>query len=812
MARLPVASQDALRGDRISSAQVQASDMGLGALGRAVSAFDQNEERLARERALRTVREAEAEYGTVAAQREAEWDRTTPGLASSAGQDFDLVATKYRAALADDDRAQRHFDELSGSVRTQSLSRAGEIEARGLGELVRSQTEAARQASVMRKMSEAGTRWTERRVADVTGQSGADVTAPGYRDTLLSEFDAETKAEVEAAPEYMRPALMQGRERLRADLLNDVTREQISQGEIRIKAEVTQSLSALENRVIVDPNSYRTVLAEGMTVINALPPSARAAVAAKWPSQLQSRMADQYVDRGDVFGLEQFLSDPKLKAQAVMDSDQFARYRGWVETAKTGAVMQSRQAELEGRLSNLQAEYVAAFEAGTPPGDGAARLPSQQDFIKAYGFQQGPVRYQAARDAVVDLKAAGEVARSARTMGPGDFARYADSLKPQSGDPNFARKDKQYRMALEMGQKIQTARLKDPAAVVASDPQAQAAYQTFLGGEPGAARQWATLAVERQKGWGLGADEIRVLPEALAAREVAAIKAAPPEALGERLTGLAMRLSAYGPNGRYAFRDLQRAGLDAPTAALVQYAGANPRVMSAWAETKLVDSLKLSKLDKATKTTAEKKVLEAFAPFEKSFGAVADHKMFAAQVRDVAVSMATARMANGESADEAVRAVRKLLIDDKYTIDDRAGWRLPRDVAGKVYEADALGREGLSALVKAPWTAKSGKDVIRAGAQHEMTRLLLGVGGVRLRASGTDKRLSEDQRRQREAEYVKERGRWVNTADDRGLILMAPNAANVMAFVLDDKGQPITRTFEQLAQSGLEAERARNKD
>jgi hypothetical protein len=144
-------------------------------------------------------------------------------------------------------------------------------------------------------------------------------------------------------------------------------------------------------------------------------------------------------------------------------------------------------------------------------------IPTAQDYVDAYGAQDGLQKYEAFKSAIDTA----DTAYDMRTMSYEEIADTIDAAKPNSTGPGAFYEQKRYDALTEAAAAIKTAREKDPAGYVTQMmPEIGALYEQF-GSSPEATKQALTAMDAAQTKLGILPRDKQLLPAQIVDRAVA---------------------------------------------------------------------------------------------------------------------------------------------------------------------------------------------------------------------------------------------------------------------------------------------------
>ncbi|MBA1234791.1 hypothetical protein G7Z98_09520 [Pseudomonas stutzeri] len=325
----------------------------------------------------------------------------------------------------------------------------------------------------------------------------------------------------------------------------------------------------------------------------------------------------------------------------------------------------------------------------------------------------------------------------------------------------FVLDSKLYGALVSTASKLEKELQSDPATyVVSRSPLLMKAAEDAAGGDPAAVEAYAAAMIAEQQR--LGATEPKLLTSRQAANIASAFENAEDGGsnAAQIIEGLQQQ---WGKNWPTVFRQLQDR---LPGAALVIGTGVDPQTSATLARIAPLKTEELKKgLDGSETRDAKDALNEGMAEFRNTLaGQVGGERTFSTLYSE-AERLAYAYMGQGKSAKDAVSLVKKSLIDDKYTL--LGTYRVP-----KVYDA----------------------DLIEAGTEHAIDSLDASTLNFR-----TPPGVSEEFAAGRIKAAIEKDGYWVTLPDESGVALYYGGEA-----VLDKAGNPVSRTFDDLAAEAIQ--------
>lgn len=805
--RLPELRARPQRAERPSMATVQPTDLGLGAVAREAEAWqaEVDETRQLEEEAQRfddekavepIVQDLQARFEEQFSARGAEWDGVSPGWARSVQSDYEAYATTTlnREDLQGLTPGQR--DALTRRVsqyREATGQRAIQYEAQRRGALAAEQA-AARDATL-----------TGARIAAYTETFGAarqtidqayDGSQPDYAQRVIAEHDRVAEQIIAETPEALRPRVTQALASTRLQLLGQAMDAEARTEQGFIAGQARTALGALTNGVMSAPSLYESAVAQVDTITAGLPPVVRAEARAQGVNDVTEAYVTGLIQQGDQDTALSLLNGGSLDGRLLPDTK--ARLLGRATQASEALSLDDWTARL--RLEQGMEDSVTSM-AMTGVGGGVD--PSQVEQV--LGAREAAAYALRLREAE-GLHAATE--RFAQ-MTPAQIRDQVESLRPEPGQAGFADAQQRYELAARTAEAEIEARSEDPAAwALRNAPALQAGIAALGDGDPATARREAaaygagTLALQRSAGVPLA--EQRLLPKETAASLVSAAENNPDPAQG--LIGLGQVVEAFAPpagaNGetvraayarqRMVIRELVAAGADnGDIAAAVDLAGDPVRLGRYVAATR---GRALENLPRTSRTEVDQEEIAdavdaQLAPYLRSFEGIPISASLTGGRRLMAQRLAAERIASrGGSVREAAAEAAEV-VAGQYVFVGPTSWRMPRRLAER-REPNRSGPDG------------SHQTLAQRGAARIMGTLTRDDGAGFYAPADDGSGLTEQQRRERYADSVATRGRWVTTPDDQGLVLMHPTLDGTFTPALDRSGRPIVRSWAQIIDGG----------
>lgn len=445
-------------------------------------------------------------------------------------------------------------------------------------------------------------------------------------------------------------------------------------------------------------------------------------------------------------------------AQEGMTADDQVQISRLIDRAIKSREIEARQmqniarAELSTRVSDAQAAYLSGFDFDNPP--------SASDFVASYGAEEGAERYAQ----FVKTQDIGTAIRQVAMASPEERARLVEQFRPAKdgvAEDGFAVDAKLYGTLLNSASRLGEELQNDPATyVVSRSPLLMKAAEDAAGGDPAAVEAYAAAMIAEQQR--LGATEPKLLTSRQAANIASAFESTEDGGsnAAQIIEGLQQQ---WGKNWPTVFRQLQDR---LPGAALVIGTGVDPQTSATLARIAPLKTEELKKgLDSSETRDAKDALNEGMAEFRNTLaGQVGGERTFSTLYSE-AERLAYAYMGQGKGARDAVELAKKALIDDKYTL--LGTYRVP-----KAYDA----------------------DLIEAGTEHAIDSLDASTLNFR-----TLPGVSEEFAAGRVKAAIEKDGYWVTLPDESGVALYYGGEA-----VLDKAGNPVSRTFDDLAAEAIQ--------
>lgn len=788
MARIPDrVSTGAMQRPRIAPRAVETGDLGLQSVSRALQNAAELQEETAQVQAKAAydgLEGAFAEGFRPAAER---YDGRAPGFARDQMAQYDALAERQRAGLSED--AQRAFDRVNGEARVRAFDRSLQVEASASAGREKRERELTEQAQTVSAYAEAWSGYVAER--DEAWRT-LDPSKPQAMAGMLAMYDRRAEATLAAAPEEIRPRLAAQFANGRADELLRLQGAESKLKEGWLATQAGRSMDALTNAVSTDPDAYDEAVKQLPAVLASLPPEVRVTVEPKAREGLALARFGSMINGRDFAGVKAELDSGRwdqvlsagAKAQLLGRADQELNSDHLQLLAQTGQ-------------NELQAEVASVAETGVSTGFDPASL-----------APLGPAAVAAARNKVADARLVFDATQGMAGLTPKDQAAKIDLLKPKPGDPDYARKKEAYELGLQRLGAAQALQQSDPASAVQQAPESAALWRRAASApnDRVAAEAWARDAIGRQAAWGLQPAQQRVLPKEEATRIAQLASKAEPGGRAEALAAVYAYSARFGVYGGKVLSEITRAGLDPVDATVLNITDADPVALAAYARGR--ERAPQVKLDKGQQNALTEQVAAKVGPLAMTFAQGGNGAVYADGLSQAVTLAAKAYVGDGDSIPEAVRKAARPYQDRYVVVGDGighfdGGFRVPMTVAAKQVPALVGPRDEPGSLRLAPnpgvlrRVELPAADAAQLGAYRLQRDIVIGEG-ANLYPRDVGGKLAPAQRQKAYADIVADRGRWVSTTDDGGLMLVVPDVRGGVAPVLDNAGKPITRTWDQL--------------
>lgn len=803
--RLPELQARPQRAERPSLAVVQPTDLGLGAVAREAEAWEaevaqtreleEEAQRFEDEKAIEPViQDLQTRFEEQFGARGAEWDGVSPGWARSIQSDFEAYAstTLNRPDLTLTPGQRDALTRRVAQYREATGQRAIQYEAQRRGALAAEQA-AARDATLTGARMAAYTEafGTARQTID----QAYDGSTPDYAQRVVAEHDRVAEQIIAETPEALRPRVAQSLATTRLQLLGQAMDTEARSEQGFIAGQARTALGALTNGVLSAPSLYENAVAQVDTITAGLPPAVRDEARAQGLNDLTEAYVTGLIREGQQDTALSLLNGGTLDQRLTPETK--ARLLGQATRSSEALSLDDWMARL--RLEQSMEDSVVSTAT---TGVGGAVDPAQVEQV--LGAREAAT-YALRLEEAERLHAATE---GFAQMTPAQIRDQVEALRPEPGQAGFADAQQRYEVASRAAEAEIEARSEDPAAwALRNAPTLQAGIEALGDGDAETARREAgaygagTLALQRAAGVPLA--EQRLLPKATASAlvEAAENNADPTQGLiglGQVIEAFAPPAGASGETVRAAYarqrmviRELQAAGADnGDIAAAVDLASDPVRLGRYVAATRgrALDNLPRTSRTEVDQQEIADAVDAQLAPYLRSFEGIPVSASLTGGRRLMAQRLAAQQVATrGGSVRDAAREAAEV-VAGQYVFVGPSGWRMPRTIAERRDQGGS--REAHQTLAQ-------------RGAARIMATLTREDGAGFYAPADDGSGLTEAQRRERYADSVASRGRWVTTPDDQGLVLMHPTLDGSYTPALDRSGRPITRAWSQLIDSGL---------
>jgi hypothetical protein len=802
--RLPVLQARPQGAERPSLATVRPTDLGLGAVAREADAWqaeveqtrqlEEEAQRFEDEKAIEpVVQDLQTRFEEQFSARGAEWDGVSPGWARSIQSDFEAYSseTLNRPDMSLTPGQRDALTRRLSQYREATGQRAIQYEAQRRGALS-AETAAARDATLT------GARMAAYTEAFGTARQTIDQEYDGsqadYAQRVIAEHDRVAEQIIAETPEALRPRVTQTLASTRLQLLGQAMDAEARTEQGFIAGQARTALSALTNGVMSAPSLYENAVGQIDQITAGLPPTVRDQARTEGLNDVTEAYVTGLIQQGQQDTALSLLNGGTLDRR--LQPETKARLL-------TRATQRSEALSVDDWMARLRLEQgmedSVASMAATGVG-GGVDLATVEQTLGAQEAAQYALR-------LAEAEALHGSTEGFAQMTPAQIREQVAALQPQPGQEGFADAQRRYEVAARAAEVEITARTEDPAAwALRNAPALQAGIAALGDGDPVTARREAaaygagTLALQRTAG--IPAAEQRLLPKETAAALVeAAENNADPTAgligLGQVVEAFAPPVGASGETVRAAYarqrmivNELQAAGADnGDIAAAVDLAGDPVRLGRYVAATR---GQALENLPRTSRTETDQQEIEdavdrELSPYLRSFEGMPVSAALTGGRRLMAQRLAAQQVATrGGSVRDAAREAAEV-VAGQYVFVGPSGWRMPRRLAER--------RDGGPERTAHQTLAQRGAARVMAGLTRND-----GEGFYTPADDGSG--LSPEQRRERYADSVAARGRWVTTPDDQGLVLMHPTLDGTYTPALDREGRPIVRSWTAIVDGG----------
>lgn len=791
MAKIPdTFDMNAPRSAQVRPTPVETGDLGLSRVAASLQSMAEGQQRTADLQAQTAVMGVRQSFDPAFKSAAATYDGLKPGFAQAQVDAWDNHAAEVRKTLSPD--AQAVFDRANLQERLRVADQASGVEANASADLVKAAQRSAQISRVQKVTSQFA---ADTRTAVQNAFVSSDPTAPDWISGQLKAFDDRAAAAMQAALPQDRPHLELELANQRSDAVRALSTSTRKLLDGQVLDNTQKGLGALVNQVNADPTFLTEAMRRSVPLMQALPADVRQKLQNDLPGEFAAAALQGMQAREDWHGLDEALKDPRFKT--VLPPETFRQFQSVTTHALTSEQRQLAGVTVDQRLA---AELASIRETGQSTGF------DPQSLVSVYGPVEGPAKVQQAQIAIADAQTVWHAVGDAAGLTPGDLNGRLDLLKPQAAATDYARKKALYDQAVETAQRLIAVRQTDPAAAIQADKASAALWRAAQDGSPATAQAWAADALARQSKIGIPDGSQRILPVSEAKRLVQSVAEKDASGKAGGLGDLYKYASRYGDNAGRVLFEVQRAGLPAEEASIVNAVDGDPVVLGRYARA-LALQKEVGKLNKTQVQQVSDQVDRTLKPLLDSLGSTTDGAAYGDAVHGAILRMAKAEMADGHNVQDAVKAATKG-ITDRYLF-DASGFRLPAQFANQQAVGYGAGASifggGLTLKgsnkdhpleTQQTWSMK-GLDLARGGL-YRTTRDYVLDGGAKLQPRGPEANLTDAQKQARYAELIAQSGRWRTSEDDHRVQLFAPDPRGGLTPVLDKDGKPIVRSWEQV--------------
>jgi hypothetical protein len=481
--------------------------------------------------------------------------------------------------------------------------------------------------------------------------------------------------------------------------------------------------------------------------------------------------------------------------QAAAEGSVFDRLPGdqklkVLHLAKTEA--SQRMAQTREGLNHRMTDAVAALERGLP----APRAPTEDELRFAYGEEGGAQR---ARH-LAAARGFGEDYTRIASMSRAEQDALLQQRRPNSARPGFAEEQRRFEQLASVVDRVRREQEQDPATYVLQQSPARAkslkagdsptnvkvAWEAFVQSQSdgqmtaaqraSAAQAYAESTIAEQKRLGISAPQI--LPKSMV-DSIEKRFASPPQQgqnVANVMSGMVEQWGRYWPQV-----GAQLKGKIPPEATVIGL-GVTPEAEQLLAEASKLkpEELRQGMADAEVKDLRER-LRTNLEPLRRSLafqgGGVQTYDNYADSSERIALML----MHRGMSPKDAAAKASESVIGFKYQFEDT--WRVPKTALGGDRTVSAL-RAG---AVASQHDIGSEKPVI-----GERVPLLVPRAPAGVRPEDADRQWRDT---------IRSNGFWVTSPGDSGLTLYVKSGLGAQP-VLDARGQPVRRSWEELAAVG----------
>lgn len=599
----------------------------------------------------------------------------------------------------------------------------------------------------------------ERGVYTRKGSNALDVT-----NQTLQEFDAQQQQiagglKTESQRARYQEVVMRRRDSLTGDLNRYEFQErqryydQVDEGQIETSLQSAALNYNDPDKIAYYQNKMAAVL-QSTAQRKGLPAEAAQAELLKYNSAMSSAVINRMTNDDPYKAREYF-----KQAEGTMTAEDQVRIDGLITREIKSRELEARQlqaiarAEVSSRIQDAQAAYLQGLDYAQPP--------SRQEFIGAYGGEEGAQRYQQ----FVKIQGLSTDIRELATASPEEQRLLIEQYNPAPdgvAGEGFRENAQIFGTAVQAITALEKEKAADPASYAAKySPLIRSAIEGLASGDPAAAEAYAAATIAEQQRMGV------VQPRLLSNSQVAAIAREFEKTEDGGTNAAEMIGQLQGQWGKYwpdAYKQLSE---KLPGAALVIGSGVDEATAATLARIAPLKNEDLKRgLESADVSDGRATLQSALAPLRQTLAQQAGGDRTYATIDREAERLMLAYMGQGNSVEDATRKVTKALVDDKYTI--KGSWRAPIQ-----YDADMIERG--SELVLRSIDPESLSYAVPAGVTPEFA-------AGRVKAA------------------IDKDGYWVTLPDESGLALYYGGAA-----VLDKDGMPVTQPWESLIGTSQDA-------
>lgn len=335
------------------------------------------------------------------------------------------------------------------------------------------------------------------------------------------------------------------------------------------------------------------------------------------------------------------------------------------------------------------------------------------------------------------------------------------AIKPTENDNNFAFKQQRYNFVLAKYQQAVKAREADPAAwFIQYNEPVQKAYQAFAQ-DPSKGADFLQSVEAQKQIYGIRNNDI--LPKAMANNLLDKIENGKDSSIFD-IQSLGLQ---FGSFANKAVAQIQK---DGSSAVRVLMGAEDPIARMRVYRLRHVRTSDLAKnISKFDKDSADKTIQSNFSPALNTFIRQGAGLQTINDVMEQATKLVYEDIAKGVNPNKAAEDAYKRLIGSQYTFNDT--WRLPTKL-------------------------NLDNDDVQKGAKHFKDSLK--VDDISDISIYGDSRLSLNTSKREALQAIKDKGQWVTSPDETGLVLTLNGLA-----VADKNNQPITIPFSRLAELGM---------